>query len=96
MLSGRTPFQANTPAELVLQIIEGPSSTVGSFNPTVPAGVQAIVEKMMCVDPNNRFQSAEDLLHALGDVNLNQNLEKGTTALARRLARELRQKIQVP
>ena len=30
------------------------------------------------------------------DVNLNQNLEKGTTDLARRLARELRQKIQVP
>ncbi len=68
MLSGRTPFQADTPAELVLQIIEGPSSTVGAFNPTVPPAVQAVVEKMMCVDPKNRFQSAEDLLHALRDV----------------------------
>ena len=68
MLSGRTPFQADTPAELVLQIIEGPSCTVGTFNPTVPAGVQSIVEKMMCVEPKSRFQSAEDLLHALRDV----------------------------
>ena len=68
MLSGRTPFQADTPAELVLQIIEGPSCTVGTFNPTVPAGGQSIVERMMCVDPKSRFQSAEDLLHALRDV----------------------------
>jgi len=65
LLSGRTPFQADTPASLVLQIVDGPIPRVGELNPTIPADVQAIVAKMMHIDRKQRFQSADDLLHAL-------------------------------
>jgi len=65
VLTGRTPFEADTPAALVLQIVEGGFPAVGQLNPTIPADVQAIVGKMVHTDRNARFQSAEDLVHAL-------------------------------
>jgi serine/threonine-protein kinase len=65
LLSGRTPFDADTPAALVLQIVDGMTPQVGDLNPTVPPDVQTIVAKMMHTDRNQRFQSAEDLVHAL-------------------------------
>ena len=68
LLSGRTPFDADTPAALVLQIVDGPIPAVGSLNPTIPADVQHIVAKMMHTDRNKRFQSAEDLIHALKEA----------------------------
>jgi len=68
MLSGRTPFDADTPAGLVLQIVEGRRPELGALNPTVPASVQRLVEKMMDTDRSQRFQSAEDLIHAIRQV----------------------------
>jgi serine/threonine-protein kinase len=68
MLSGRTPFDADTPAALVLQIVEGRRPELGALNPTVPAAVQRLVEKMMSTDRSQRFQSAEDLIHAIRQV----------------------------
>ncbi len=68
LLSGRTPFDADTPAALVLQIVDGPIPPVGELNPTIPPGVQAIVAKMMHTDRRQRFQSAEDLIHALKET----------------------------
>ncbi len=68
LLSGRTPFDADTPAALVFQIIDGPIPSVGSLNPTIPPDVQDLVAKMMHTDRKQRFQSAEDLIHALKDA----------------------------
>jgi serine/threonine-protein kinase len=65
LLAGRTPFDADTPAALVFQIVEGPKTPVSELNPTVSADVAAIVARMMHIDRNQRFQSAEDLGHAL-------------------------------
>ncbi|MGD8816401.1 MAG: serine/threonine-protein kinase [Acidobacteriota bacterium] len=65
LLVGRTPFEADTPAALVFQIIEGPIPQVGELNPTVSQDVRDIVAKMMHTDRNQRYQSAEDLAHAL-------------------------------
>jgi serine/threonine-protein kinase len=69
LLVGRTPFEADTPAALVFQIVQGPIPTVGELNPTVPQDVRDIVAKMMHTDRNQRFQSAEDLAHALRNAN---------------------------
>ncbi len=49
----------------MLQIVGGDIPPVGSLNPTIPGDVQNIVAKMMHTDRNQRFQSAEDLIHAL-------------------------------
>jgi predicted Ser/Thr protein kinase len=65
MLSGKTPFEPDSPAALALRIVEGNCPTVGELAPTVPVPVQRIVEKMMCPDVEQRYQSAADLVAAL-------------------------------
>jgi serine/threonine protein kinase len=68
MLSGKTPFQADTPAGLVLQIVEGRFKPVGELNPNVPQNVLQVVEKMMHTDAGQRYQTAEDVVAALQAV----------------------------
>ena len=64
-LAGHMPFQADTPAALVLKIIDPDPQPLGVANPTVPPDLEAIVERMMQRDPAQRFQTAEDILAAL-------------------------------
>jgi serine/threonine-protein kinase len=65
MLTGHTPFNGDTPAALILQIVDGNPQPLAEINPTVPIGVQEIVAKMMHKDPAQRFQMAEDVVEAL-------------------------------
>jgi serine/threonine-protein kinase len=70
MLSGQTPYETASPTALVLQIVEGRMLHIGELNPTIPAGVQAIVKRMLATDRAERFQGAEDLLAALEGVDV--------------------------
>jgi len=65
MLSGRSPFEADTPAALALRIVEGDCTSVGELNPSVPGAVVQVVEKMMCPDRDKRYQSAQEVVEAL-------------------------------
>jgi hypothetical protein len=85
MLSGTTPFEADTPAALVLQIIEGNFAPVQEVNPTVPMGVQTILSRMMDPDKNKRFQSAEDVVAAIRDVEAEPSRLVSATAIASRV-----------
>ena len=68
MLGGTSPFEADTPAALVLQIIEGNFAPIQQVNPMVPPHVQRLLSRMMQPDQNKRFQSAEDLVAAIRDI----------------------------
>src|SRR5690606_4257875 len=70
MLTGRSPYRAETPAALVLQIVDAEPPPLAELNPTVPPGLQDIVAKMLRKKPGERFQSAEDLVDALKRVDL--------------------------
>lgn len=65
MLTGRHPFQADTPMGMLLHQIhtqpQPPSSVTGS----APLHISAVVLKMLQKDPGSRFQSATELLAAL-------------------------------
>lgn len=68
MLSGKTPFKADTPAGLVLQIVEGRFPPIGELKLGVPDEVLYVVEKMMRKDAKQRYQSAAELVAALQRV----------------------------
>jgi eukaryotic-like serine/threonine-protein kinase len=70
LLTGRTPFAADTPAALVFQIVDQDAPPLATVNPTVPAALQSIVERMMRKDPAERFQSAHDVIDALAQCDL--------------------------
>ena len=70
MFSGRVPFQAKSPTALVLQITEGRAPTLGELDASIPRVAQDIVARMMAVDPDRRFQSADALLETLEAIDV--------------------------
>jgi serine/threonine-protein kinase len=82
MVTGRPPFDADSAAALVLQIVEGQAPAIDALNPTVPAAVREIVAKMMDADRERRFQTAEDVLDALEALEVRSIAETPRTPLS--------------
>jgi serine/threonine-protein kinase len=61
LITGREPFQAETPMALLLKHITEPVPSVRSFRPDVPAGVEDVIAKATAKDPNNRYSSTGDM-----------------------------------
>jgi eukaryotic-like serine/threonine-protein kinase len=76
MLSGRLPFEAEDPAELYGQILKAEITPVSRLEPSVPPGLEKIINRCLQKDPAKRFAAGEDLLVAL------QALERGKSAPA--------------
>jgi len=65
MLTGVEPFEGGSTTELVAQHLSGRYKPIVKLRPEVPRGLAAIVEKMMALKPDDRYQSARDVLAAL-------------------------------
>ena len=65
MLTGRVPFDADTPVSVALkQVQEEPIDTM-KYNPNIPVSVNRIILKAMQKDPNLRYQNATEMLRDL-------------------------------
>jgi len=64
-LSGRLPFETNSYAELVVQVLTTRPRALQELNPSLPDTVIRVVETAMALDPAARFASAEALGRAL-------------------------------
>lgn len=62
MLSGMLPFRAENVQELALQHTQEEAVPLSKLNLRIPPMVSALVKKMMAKQPEERFQSMEDLL----------------------------------
>lgn len=58
-LTGRPPFDANTPYELVKMHVESPVPAASKFEPAVPPALDRLLLSMMAKSPQERPQSAE-------------------------------------
>ncbi|MCU0284836.1 MAG: protein kinase [Acidobacteria bacterium] len=68
ILTGKTPYEADTPVSMLMKIVRGNFPPIGQVNPAVPEPVQKIVEKMMQTNPQNRYTNTEELLKAIEEV----------------------------
>jgi len=65
MLTGRVPFDADTPVSVALkQVQEEPIEPI-ELNPDIPVSINRIILKAMQKDPNLRYQSATEMLNDL-------------------------------
>lgn len=65
MLTGRVPFDADTPVSVALkQVQEEPVDPI-TYNPNIPVSVNRIILKAMQKDPNLRYQSATEMIEDL-------------------------------
>jgi serine/threonine-protein kinase len=64
-LAGVRPFEAATELATILLVTQGERRALKDVAPHVPDDVCAIVEKLLTVDADRRFQSASEVLEAL-------------------------------
>jgi len=68
ILSGKTPYQADTPVSTLMKIIKGNFLPLKEVNPNIPDPVVKVVEKMMETDPQKRYANIDELVDALTQV----------------------------
>ncbi|MCE9584789.1 MAG: protein kinase [Planctomycetes bacterium] len=68
LVTGRRPFEGSGPVILMEQHMHERPRTPSSHNPDIPSGVSAVIMKMMAKRPDDRYQSAEELLSDLERV----------------------------
>ncbi|MBR3017487.1 MAG: protein kinase [Clostridia bacterium] len=69
MLTGKPPFDGETPVAVAMQHIGSKARPISEINPAVPPAMERVVEKAMEKQPSRRYQSAfemaQDLQRAL-------------------------------
>jgi len=68
MLSGRPPYDADTPMAVVVKHITEPVPHILDLNPNLPAGVEMVIEKAMAKNRDERFSTAGQMAKALEAV----------------------------
>jgi predicted Ser/Thr protein kinase len=65
MLTGRYPFQGDTPIRVMMAHAQDPIPDVREARPELPEAVSQVVKKAMAKRPEDRFSTAHDLAEAL-------------------------------
>jgi len=65
LLTGRLPYNADTPVSMALKHAAGTVPSVRMYNPAVPPVLDEIVKKSLAKDPADRYPTAGDLLSDL-------------------------------
>ena len=64
MLSGRTPYEATTPLGMAFKHASEPVPHISKVNPNLPADVDAVIEKVMAKDREQRYSSGVEFANA--------------------------------
>ncbi len=89
MLTGRVPFSASTPMQVMLQHVQEPPPAPRALNPALSPQIEAVMLRALAKDPNQRFQSANQLAEAFKAAVSGRPLPRSITAPADDLATRL-------
>jgi eukaryotic-like serine/threonine-protein kinase len=68
MLTGRVPFEVETPADVPIRHAVAPPRRPKEINPEIPEEIDAITMKLLATSPEDRYESAEELIRELQQV----------------------------
>ena len=74
MLTGRLPFEGDTPVSVAIQHINSIPLSPRELDPSIPEALEAITMKAMAPNPDNRYLSADDMLADLEEFRKNPNI----------------------
>jgi eukaryotic-like serine/threonine-protein kinase len=82
MLSGRLPYDSNTPMGIAVKHITEPIPHILDDNPNLPYMIEAVIEKALAKDPEARYPNAASFATALSAVARGENPDLSAVALA--------------
>jgi tetratricopeptide (TPR) repeat protein len=94
MLTGRRPFQGDYDQALVYSILNEDPPTASSVNSSIPAALTQVIQRAMSKDPQERYQTMEELLADLQIVKGGRE-SAGVTAAAAAEAKKRRRRVLV-
>jgi hypothetical protein len=68
MVTGRVPFDADTPFAIIMQHINNPLPLPTTVSPDTPEAVERVILKAMSKNPDDRYQTAGEMARALRGV----------------------------
>jgi serine/threonine protein kinase/ligand-binding sensor domain-containing protein len=68
MVTGRVPFEAETPLAVLLKHINDPLQPPRQIKTDLPEAVERVILKAMAKSPDDRFQSAQEMIDALAEA----------------------------
>ena len=75
MLTGRLPFEGDTPVAVAIQHINSIPLSPREIDPTIPEALEAITMKAMAPNPDNRYSSADEMLSDLEEFRKNPDVD---------------------
>lgn len=71
MLTGRTPYDGETPVAVAIQHINGNLLPPSQLNSSIPKGLEQIILRAMAVNPDDRYSSATEMLRDMEEFRKN-------------------------
>lgn len=68
LITGRCPFQADTPAAILIKQVQDPLPRPKNFIPDLPENVETLLFKALAKDSKFRFQNMQDFVEAMNTV----------------------------
>ncbi|MCG8653238.1 MAG: serine/threonine protein kinase, partial [Pirellulales bacterium] len=65
MCAGRPPFEGDSLLATLLQVCSADPSAIGEVAPDVPAWLERIINRLLAKNPDDRFQSADEVVQSL-------------------------------
>ncbi len=66
MLTGKPPFEGPTPTAILMKRLAGPPPSITKSHPDIPRPVDDVIMGCLAQEPGDRFQTAGDVVRALG------------------------------
>ena len=71
MISGRVPYDGDSPVNIALQHLNGGAEKPSAFNPNTPHGLEQIIVKAMALKPQDRYATATAMLYDMDEIRKN-------------------------
>ena len=75
MLTGKVPFQSDNAVSVALMQLQNDPVKPRELNPEIPVGLEQIIIRAMQKNPNDRYQSASEVLMDIAEFRKNPNVK---------------------
>ncbi len=74
MITGRTPYDGESPVAVAIQHINGGAQLPSTLNPNIPGGLEQIIMKAMAHDLKDRYATATEMLYDMDEFRKNPSM----------------------